>query len=177
MNKTIIATCAAVAVSGLALAKSPAPPLSGAAGQAAPVPAARGPALELASEAARTAITACSAKGFNVGVSIIDSGGVLKALLAADGAAARGVQSSTNKAVTALTFKAATSQLGEQVKTDAALAEKVAANPNFNVRAGGVLLKVNGEVIGAIGVGGARGSENDEACALVAIDKVQSRLR
>ena len=104
-----------------------------------------------------TALDACAAKGFNVGVSVVDSGGVLKVLLAKDGTSSRGVQSSTNKAVTALTFKDATSHVAERTKSDANLASTVAGNPNFNVRAGGVLLSVNGDVIGAIGVGGARG--------------------
>jgi len=144
---------------------------------AAPQPPARGPSFDLAFEAAKTALDLCKEKGFNTGVSVVDSAGVLKVLLAADGTSPRGVQSSTNKAVTALTFKAATSQLGEQSKTDAALAEKIAANANFNNRAGGVLLKVGDIIIGAIGVGGARGSENDEACALAGIQKVQSRLQ
>ncbi len=97
-------------------------------------------------------------------------------LLAQDGASARGVQSSTNKAVTALTFKDATSQLGERVKSDTTLAQSVSANPSFNVRAGGVLLKVKDQVVGAIGVGGARGSENDEACALAGRQAIQERL-
>ena len=147
------------------------------AAQPTPVSAARGPALDVALEAARVAVDACTAIGQKVGVSVIDSGGVLKALLAADGASPRGVQSSTNKAVTALTFKDATSQLGERVKTDKELADKVAADSNFNTRAGGVLLKVDGVIVGAIGVGGAKGSENDEKCALAALEKVQPKLR
>jgi uncharacterized protein GlcG (DUF336 family) len=143
----------------------------------APVPPARGPAIELALEAARVALDTCKAKGFNTGVSVVDSAGVLKVLLAADGTSPRGVQSGTNKAVTALTFKAATSQLAEQAKTDKDLADKIAANSNFNNRAGGVLLKVGDEIVGAIGVGGARGSENDEACAIAGLEKIQSRLK
>jgi uncharacterized protein GlcG (DUF336 family)/rhodanese-related sulfurtransferase len=143
---------------------------------APPAPPAPGPALDLASQAAKTALETCTAKGFNVGVSVVDSGGALKVLLAKDGTTPRGVQSSTNKAITALTFKDATSKLGERVKTDTALATVIAANPNFNTRAGGVLLKVNDQVIGAIGVGGARGSENDEACALAGIEAIQARL-
>jgi len=143
----------------------------------APPPPARGPAVDVAIEAARVAIDTCKAKGFNVAVTIVDSAGVQKVLLAGDGAHARGVQSSTNKAVTALTFKLPTSQIAESIKTDQTLAAKVTANPNFAPRAGGVPLKVGDELIGAIGVGGARGSENDEACALAAIERVQSRLR
>ncbi|HEY5807164.1 MAG TPA: heme-binding protein [Povalibacter sp.] len=167
-----------VAISLVTAAGAETPPAPTAAPPpAAPVPAARGPSLDLAVEAARVALDACTAKGFNTGISVIDSAGVLKVLLAADGTSPRGVQSSTNKAVTALTFKAPTSELGERVKTDTALADKVSANPNFNTRAGGVLLKAGGEVIGAIGVGGARGSENDEACALAGIEKISARLR
>ena len=143
---------------------------------APPPPPARGPSLELASQAAQVAVDACAAKGFNVGVSVVDSAGVLKVLVAKDGTSPRGVQSSTNKAVTALTFSDSTGRLGEQAKSDKTLASRLATNPNFNSRAGGVLLKANNEVIGAIGVGGARGSENDEACALAGIQAIQTRL-
>ena len=142
-----------------------------------PPPPARGPSLDAALQAARVAIDTCAAIDQKIAVSVVDSAGVLKVLLAADGASARGVQSSTNKAVTALTFKTATSELGEKVKTDSTLAEQVNANTNFNVRAGGVVLKAGNEIIGAIGVGGARGSEKDEQCALAAIAKVPALLK
>ncbi len=133
--------------------------------------------LELALEAAQATLADCTARGHRIGVSVVDSAGVLKVALAADGASSRGVQSGNNKAVTALTFKQPSGQLGEKIKTDTELAAKVAANPNFNARAGGVLLQVNGEVFGAIGVGGARGSENDEGCALTGVQKIQGRLK
>jgi uncharacterized protein GlcG (DUF336 family) len=83
------------------------------------------------------------------------------------------VQSSTVKAATALTFKSATSALGEQAKTDASLSEKVTNNPAYNVRPGGILIKVGDEVIGAIGVGGGR---TDEACAVAGLAKIQPQL-
>ncbi|MFP5391249.1 MAG: GlcG/HbpS family heme-binding protein [Gammaproteobacteria bacterium] len=152
-------------------------PNAAAAAAAPPAPPARGPAYALALEAAQSAIEACHARDQKVAVSVVDSAGVLKVLLAADGASARGVASSTNKAVTALTFNQPTSALGEHIKADKALADKVAANPSFNARAGGVVLTVAGTPIGAIGVGGARGSENDEACALAGIAKVAARLQ
>lgn len=167
------ATATPPAATAPAVGANPAP----AGAQQAPVPAARSPALALALEAAQVAIETCTAKEQKIGVSVVDSAGVLKALLATDGASPRGVQSSTNKAKTALEFKAPTSQLAEQIKTDKALADKIAANPNWNARAGGVLLKVNEEVIGAIGVGGAIGSEKDEECALAGIQKIQTRLQ
>jgi uncharacterized protein GlcG (DUF336 family) len=83
------------------------------------------------------------------------------------------VQSSTVKAFTALTFKSPTSALGEQAKTDTALSEKVTNNPTYNVRPGGVLIKVGEEIIGAIGVGGGR---TDETCAIAGLQKIQPQL-
>ncbi len=139
------------------------------------VPAAKGPALELAIEAARVAIETCSAAGGQkIGASVVDSAGVLKVLLAADGTSPRGVTSSTAKAVTALTFKAPTSQLFEQVKTDKTLADKIAANTSYNARPGGVLLKVGDEIIGAVGVGGGK---TDADCAIAGVQKIQDRLK
>jgi uncharacterized protein GlcG (DUF336 family) len=167
VKKTVLTLALSLSVGTAALAQVP---------PAAPQPPARGPSLALAVEAAQTALATCTAKEQKVSVSVVDSAGVLKALLATDGASPRGVQSSTNKAVTALSFKAPTSLLGERAKADKELADKVAANPAYNSRAGGVLIRVNDEIIGAIGVGGARGSENDEACALAGLAKIQGRL-
>lgn len=147
------------------------------AAQNPPPPPARGPALDLALEAAQAAIDSCKARDQKAAVSVVDSAGVVRVLLATDGASPRGVSSSTSKAVTALTFKAPTSQLAETIKTDKELADKIAANTNYNARAGGVLLALNGEIIGAVGVGGTRGSNVDEECGLAGVQKIQSRLR
>lgn len=172
MNRLNLTAAAMWLVAAAAIAQTAVDPAAN-----PPAPATRGPSLEVAQQAARVALDACHAKDQKVAVSVIDSAGVLKLLVASDGASSRGVQSSTNKAVTALNFNAATSQLGEQVKNDQVLADKVAANPNFNIRAGGVLLKVGNDVIGALGVGGARGSENDEACALAGLAAIHDRLK
>jgi uncharacterized protein GlcG (DUF336 family) len=146
----------------------------GFAGQA---PAARGPSLKLALEAAQKALDTCKGLDQKIGVTVVDSAGVLKVVLATDGASTRGVTSSTNKALTALAFTSTTSDLAEKIKTDPALAEKVAANANYNTHAGGVLLKAGADVIGAIGVGGAKGSEKDEACARAGLQKISGRLK
>jgi uncharacterized protein GlcG (DUF336 family) len=159
-----------------AIGQQPAPTADGAA-EAPAKPAARGPTLQIALEAARAALDACKQKGFAVSASVVDSAGVLKVLLAADGASQRGVQSSTNKAVTALAFKDPTSVLGERSKSDKSLADALTENPNFNAHAGGILLKIDGEIVGAIGVGGARPSEVDESCASSGSNQIKSRLK
>lgn len=174
MKKIILGIAGISLVSHFAAAQTaPAP----AAAPAAPTPAARGPALDLALEAAKVALDTCRGLDQKVGVSVVDSAGVLRVLLATDGAAARGVQNSTYKAQTALAFNAPTSLLAEQAKSDKAIADKLASNPNYLNRAGGILIKVGDEVIGAIGVGGARGSEKDEACAVAGLEKVKTRLQ
>lgn len=173
MKKIPFALILALSTFTASYAQTPAPAASSGS-RPSPVPAARDPGLDLSLEAARAAIEACAAKEQKIGVSVIDSGGALKVLLATDGASVRGVQSSTNKATTALAFKTATSQLAEQVKTDKELADKIAANTNFNARGGGILIKVKDDIIGAIGVGGAR---TDEECALAGLQKIQSRLQ
>ncbi len=167
MKKSLIAVALTAATSLNAFAQTPAAPAQ---------PAVRSPALDVALEAARAAIESCTERNQKAAVSVVDSAGVLRVLLATDGASPRGVSSSTAKAVTALHFKAPTSLLAERVKTDRELADRIAANAAYNARAGGIPLLVQGEVIGAVGVGGARGSEVDEACGLVGIEKVQARL-
>ena len=165
-----------LATAGAALAQN-APAPAGGAPQNPPAPPARGPALDLALEAAQAALEASKAGDQKVAVSVIDSAGVLKAVLVSDGVGPRAVQNSNFKAQAALAFKEASGALAEQVKTDKTLADKVAANPNYLARAGAVLIKVNDEIIGVIGVGGARGSEKDEQYALAGLQKVQARLK
>ena len=164
---------------GLALAQSAPPqqPAQAAAPQTPPPPPARGPSFDLALEAAQTALDAGKAGDQKVAVTVIDSAGVLKAVLVSDGTGPRAVQNSNFKAQAALAFKEPSGELAEQVKSNKDLAEKVAANPNYLARSGAVLIKVNDEIIGAIGVGGARGSEKDEQYALAGVQKVQARLK
>jgi uncharacterized protein GlcG (DUF336 family) len=178
--KTFALICAALLVSaGAALAQT-VPSPAGAAAPAAqnpPPPPARGPAFDLALEAAQTALAEARAADQKIAVTVIDSAGVLKLVLVGDGTGPRAVQNSNFKAQAALAFKEPSGQLAEEVKTNRELADKIAANPNYLARAGAVLLKVNDEVIGALGVGGARGSEKDEAYARAGVARIEARLK
>ena len=149
---------------------------SASAPQAAATPPARGVPVELALEAAKTALDTCKGLDQKVGVSVLDSAGELRLVLAADGAATRGVQNSALKAKAALAFEIPSGQVADRAKTDAAIAARLAANPTWLARAGAIPVSVGGTLIGAIGVGGARGSEKDEACAIAGLEKIRSRL-
>ena len=151
--------------------------LAGSPALAAAPPAARGPSMDLAVEAAQTAVAACKANGYTVAASVVDSAGVLKVLIAGDGAFKGAVESSTKKATTTIAFKEATASVAEKAKTDAALADKLKADPGLFARAGAQPLLVGGELIGAIGVGGAPGGEKDDVCAMTAVEKIKARLK
>jgi uncharacterized protein GlcG (DUF336 family) len=59
-----------------------------------------------------------------------------------------------------------------------AIAAKFAADADNHVTwAGGVLIMAGNEIIGAVGLSGAKPSAKDEVCALDGLRKVQSRLK
>lgn len=157
--------------------------ISGAAsGQKAPSPpAARALDLALAVEAAQAAVDACAAKGFKIGATIVDASGAPKLLMAADGAGPKAVETSQQKAKTAIALKASLSDVVEKMKTDQALAAKIQNDPALFVHAGGLLLTAGNDIIGAFGVGGVSGSggggQGDEACAKAGLDKIQARIK
>lgn len=167
---TLAALAAVVAVPALAQTPPPA---------TLRPPPARAPAMALAVEAAETAVAACKAAGYTVSASVIDSAGVLRALVAAAGAGKGPVDSATRKANTSLMFKEASAVTQEKVKTDTALDAKIKADASLfaRARAGAQPIMVGSEIIGAIGVGGAPGGEKDDACAIAGLDKVMARLR
>jgi len=138
-------------------------------------PLPRALALDLALEAAKAIVAAC--KGYQVGVSIIDSAGTPKLYYIPDGTDGSHAYTGFRKAYTALIFKMPTSQVGALTKTDPAVVAKIKADPNLLTFAGGLLLMAGSEVIGAIGVSGAEPSAKDEECGLAGIGKIKDRLK
>jgi uncharacterized protein GlcG (DUF336 family) len=174
---TFAAVLALSLVTNAIAAETPPVPQAPAAPRTPPPPPARGPALDAALEAAQIALATCTANGYKTGVVVVDSAGILKVVLAADGASQRAVDSATGKAFTVITYKTASSAVAKQAETDKELAARLASDPKQRARAGALPLLVAGELIGAIGVGGAPGGEKDEVCAQAGIDKVKDRLK
>ena len=142
-----------------------------------PPPPARGPSLDLALEAAQTALQTCKTNGYNVTALVVDSASVPKAELVGDGAFGMTPAIAMRKAHTAVVFKKPSGAVGEEAKTNKALADRIAADQSLITWAGALPLTVGGEVIGAIGVSGAPGGDKDEACAQAALAKIQDRLK
>jgi uncharacterized protein GlcG (DUF336 family) len=170
----ILSTAALAALLAAGAASAQAPPAG-----PRPPPPPPAPAVPegLALEAAQTALLTCTANGYKVGASVVDSVGGTHLTIGVDGVRQGGLDSSVKKAFTALTLKSPTSAIEAQAKTDAAVQAKLTADPRLFARAGGVPIMAGGAVIGAIGVGGAPGGEKDEACALAGLAKIKDRLK
>jgi uncharacterized protein GlcG (DUF336 family) len=143
-----------------------------------PESTAPGPTLELAIQAARAALQSCSAAGYRVGVTVVDSAGEARAMLTADGSDGSHVFVAMRKALTAVVFAMPSSKANELVPKDKALLARV--TPNMFVEGGAVPLFVGQTTIGAIGVSGAGGTpigHQDEVCAVAGLDKIKDKLK
>jgi uncharacterized protein GlcG (DUF336 family) len=143
-----------------------------------PESTARGPSMALAIEAAQAAVASCSAAGYRVGVSVIDSVGEARAMLTADGSDGSHIFVATRKALTALTFSVPSSEAADIVAKDKSKLAQV--TPNMFVMGGAVPIVVDHTTIGAIGVSGAAGTpfgHADEVCAEAGLRKILKRLQ
>jgi uncharacterized protein GlcG (DUF336 family) len=125
--------------------------------------------LELSTQAAMAAIKKCHDDGFKVSVAIVDQSGLLKVQLKADGAGPHTLDSSRRKAYTANSLRDSTHKYAVLVAQKPELQSLTRLNENILLLGGGFPVKIGGEVVGGIGVGGAPGIEFDEVCASAAL--------
>ena len=171
----------AMALAGTVAMAQPAAPAAGAAPagppRTPPPPPARGPAMDLALEAAQTAVSTCAGNGYKVSAVVVNSAGEPRLVLMADGAPDMTSTIGTRKAYTAVMLKGRTMPLGERIKTDTALDARIKGDPKMITWGGGQPLMAGGEVVGAIGVSGAPGGDKDDACTMAAVNKIKDRLQ
>ncbi len=125
--------------------------------------------LELSTQAAMAAIKKCHDDGFKVSVAIVDQSGLVKVQLKADGAGPHTLDSSRRKAYTANSLRDSTHKYAVLIAQKPELQSLSRLNDNILILGGGFPIKIGGEVIGGIGVGGAPGIEFDEVCASAAL--------
>lgn len=131
--------------------------------------------LELADQLAQRAIQSCSAKGYQIAVTVVDRAGTMLVLQKMDNAGPHTVEASRMKAFTALTTKNSTENVMKATQANAGAAN-MRDIPGFLLLAGGVPVKAGEDTVGAIGIGGAPGGNLDQECALEALKSVQSVL-
>ena len=130
---------------------------------------------EAALKAAQAALAKCRSDGFQVAVAVVDRAGNTQVALRDRFAGAHTVESAVNKAWTAVSFRAPTSELGKSSGPNDA-ASGVRHFPRVNVVGGGVTVQAGGSIVGGIGVSGAPGGANDEACANAGIKAIADDL-
>lgn len=128
--------------------------------------------LSLAVKAATAAIEHCKKDGYRVSVSVVDRAGVLRTMVRGDGAGPHTIDSSRKKAYTAASLRRPTTELAELINKVPTLQALREMNDNILILGGGLPIEIGGEVVGAIGVGGAPGAHLDDACAQAGLDAI-----
>src|SRR6202045_122802 len=108
-------------------------------------------------------------------VAILDNGGNLKAFGRMDGAPILSIEIAQNKAYTAL-FGVSTQDLFNFMQGDPSLLAGMPTLARVAAWGGGVPIKVDGEVVGAIGGRGAPTVQNDIDCARAALALVSDAV-
>ena len=131
--------------------------------------------VDLALTLARAALANCQKQGYQVAVAVVDRFGVTQVLLRDRFAGAHTVPTATGKAWTAVSFRTNTSELVANTAPGSPQAG-VRNLPGAAVIAGGVMVEAAGTLVGAVGVSGAPGGDNDEACAKAGIAAIRDKL-
>jgi uncharacterized protein GlcG (DUF336 family) len=132
---------------------------------------------ELANTVVTEAVASCARQGYAETAVVVDADGVRQAVLRGDRAGSHSLDSANDKAYTAASFKSDTSALVERAKTVPGFSALFTQLPHLVLFGGGIVIKMDDEVIGAIGAAGAPGANLDEACARAGLDKIRDRLK
>jgi uncharacterized protein GlcG (DUF336 family) len=130
---------------------------------------------ETALEAAQAALKKCRDNGFQIAVAVVDRFGQPQVMLRDRYAGLPAPDTAVSKAYTALSFRAATSDLSKSIKSgqmDAGLARL----PHVAMLAGGLMIEAGGTLLGGIGVSGAPGGDKDEECAKAGLDAIRDKI-
>src|ERR1700726_1905558 len=123
---------------------------------------------ELAQKMVDEAVAKARELGVSENVAILDDGGNLKAFSRMGGASIPTIEIAQNKAYTAL-FGVSTQELFNFIQGDPSLLAGMPMLPRMAAWGGGFPIKVNGEIVGAIGLSGAPTVQNDVDCAMAAL--------
>src|SRR6202048_305123 len=130
---------------------------------------------ETALAAAQAATKKCRDNGFQIAVAVVDRFGQPQVMLRDRYAGLPAPDTAVSKAYTALSFRAATSDLSKSIKSgqmDAGLARL----PHVAMLAGGLMIEAGGTLLGGIGVSGAPGGDKDEECAKAGLDAIRDKI-
>jgi uncharacterized protein GlcG (DUF336 family) len=130
---------------------------------------------ESALKVAQAALETCRKNGFQVAVAVVDRAGNLQVLLRDRFAGAHTVETASNKAWTAVSFRTNTSELAKETQAGKPMSG-IRQLPKVAAIGGGLFIEAGGSTLGGVGVSGAPGGEADDACALAGVKAIQADL-
>lgn len=130
---------------------------------------------ETALKLAQAALAECRKRNFQVAVAVVDRSGVLQVALRDRFAGPHTPDTARRKAWTAVSFRTDTSTMADETQAGkpASGARQVTGALMIG---GGVLVEAAGSIVGAVGVSGAPGGEQDDACARAGIEAIADKL-
>ena len=130
---------------------------------------------ETALKAASAALEKCRSEGFQSAVAVVDKMGILQVLLRDRYAGAHTPDTAIGKAWTAASFRTNTTTL--MTLTQAGQVQSGVRHVSGAIMiGGGLIIEAAGSIVGAIGVSGAPGGDQDDLCAEAGIEAIQDLI-
>jgi len=130
---------------------------------------------ETALKAAQAALKSCRERGFQATVAVVDRMGVVQVLLRDRYAGPHTTDMAAAKAYTAVSFRTSTTELAEMTQPGRP-ASGIRNRPGVAAVGGGLMIEAGGSLLGAIGVSGAPGGREDDACAAAGIAAIREDI-
>ena len=130
---------------------------------------------ETALKAAHAALEKCRAGGYQVAVAVVDRGGLTQAFVRDRFAGAHTIDVATNKAWSSASFRIPTREIESATRANGPMAG-LRHVPRVVAVGGGLPIEAGGSLLGAIGVSGAPGGDNDEVCAAAGVKAIAEDL-
>jgi uncharacterized protein GlcG (DUF336 family) len=130
---------------------------------------------ETALKAAQAALGSCRASGYQAAIAVVDRMGVVQVLLRDRYAGPHTPGMSRAKAYTAASFRTSTTELAEATQPGRPQSG-IRHRPGVAAVGGGLVIEAGGSLLGAIGVSGAPGGREDDACAAAGIAAIRDDL-
>ena len=125
-----------------------------------------------AHELVAAAVRKAEETGITISVAVLDTAGLLKALLRMDGTTLRSLEVAQRKAYSAVSFGLATEKWYDLMKDDGEMLTGLPHLDRFTVLGGGRPLNLSGTLVGSIGISGGPTAEADIACVVAALEHV-----
>jgi uncharacterized protein GlcG (DUF336 family) len=130
---------------------------------------------ETALKAAQAALKKCRDSGYQATVAVVDRMGVVQVLLRDRYAGPHTPDMAVAKAYTAVSFRTNTTALAEATQPGRPQSG-IRNRPGVAAVGGGLMIEAGGSLLGAIGVSGAPGGREDDACAAAGIAAISEDI-